>query len=70
MDQEYAVDFNLLCSVKGLYMQMIIGTVFEKGKKRPCFIVQRHVNMHIYEYKVIWEEYDIWSEKLWSFRYQ
>lgn len=33
MDQEHA-DFSLLFSTKHLYMQTILETVFEKGKKR------------------------------------
>lgn len=48
MDQEYAVDFNLLCSVKGLYMQMIIGTVFEKGKKKGHVLYFRDMLTCIY----------------------
>lgn len=37
MAQEYAVDFNLLCSAKRLHVQMILGTVFKKGRKKGMF---------------------------------
>lgn len=37
IDKKYVSDFKLLCSAKKLYMRTILGTVFQKARKKGMY---------------------------------